>query len=84
MNVHARWGDPAEDARVHRLGARALRRARRRTRPAASTSTSCPRTRRERVRGGATAPNYERLATLKAKYDPNNLFRVNQNIQPAA
>jgi hypothetical protein len=27
--------------------------------------------------------NYDRLATVKAKYDRNNLLRVNQNIRPA-
>jgi FAD/FMN-containing dehydrogenase len=27
--------------------------------------------------------NYDKLAQIKAKYDPNNLFRVNQNIKPA-
>jgi FAD/FMN-containing dehydrogenase len=27
--------------------------------------------------------NYERLVAIKDKYDPNNLFRVNQNIKPS-
>jgi hypothetical protein len=26
--------------------------------------------------------NYDRLTKLKKKYDPNNFFRVNQNILP--
>ena len=35
----------------------------------------------ERVKA-AYRDNYQRLASIKAKYDPTNLFHVNQNIKP--
>jgi FAD/FMN-containing dehydrogenase len=37
----------------------------------------------ERVRA-SYRDNYDRLARIKATYDPGNLFRVNQNVQPKA
>jgi hypothetical protein len=37
----------------------------------------------ERVRASYRG-NYERLARVKALYDPENVFRVNQNIPPGS
>jgi FAD/FMN-containing dehydrogenase len=36
-----------------------------------------------RVREAYPGPTWDRLATIKARYDPTNLFRLNQNIPPA-
>ena len=37
-----------------------------------------------RVRAAYPGATWERLAAIKAQYDPTNLFRLNQNIPPAA
>lgn len=38
----------------------------------------------ERIRAAYPGSTYDRLAAIKARYDPSNLFRLNQNIAPAA
>jgi hypothetical protein len=38
----------------------------------------------DRVRQAYGAEKYDRLKALKRKYDPDNLFRLNQNIDPSA
>jgi len=81
MNVHTRWSSPSEDTPC--IGwARALFDA---TAPFATGGVYVnfmPDDEAQRVRSGAYGPNYDRLAKIKAKYDPKNLFRMNQNVAP--
>ena len=36
-----------------------------------------------RVREAYPGPTWDRLAAIKARYDPGNLFHLNQNVPPA-
>jgi FAD/FMN-containing dehydrogenase len=38
----------------------------------------------DRVRASYPAATYERLVAVKDRYDPTNMFRLNQNIRPSA
>lgn len=38
----------------------------------------------ERVRAAYPGSTWDRLAAIKARYDPDNVFRLNQNVPPAA
>ena len=39
---------------------------------------------KDRIRDAYPGATWDRLTAIKAKYDPTNLFRLNQNIPPAA
>ena len=82
MNVHGRWQDLAKDQEC--IGwARELFQA---TAPFATGSVYVnflTQDEENRIKA-AYGRNYERLARIKAKYDPTNLFRANMNIRPLA
>jgi FAD/FMN-containing dehydrogenase len=82
INLHTRWRDPAEDATCV-AWARSLFDA---CTPFASGGTYVnfiPEDDKDGVKR-AYLGNAARLAAVKAKYDPHNLFRINQNIRPMA
>jgi FAD/FMN-containing dehydrogenase len=82
INVHTRWDDPAEDD----LCVSWARDFFDRSAPFATGGVYVnfmPGDEHERV-AAAYGSNYARLVELKNKYDPENFFRLNQNIQPSA
>ena len=80
MNAHTRWREKAQDSDCI-AWARQLFKA---TAPFASGSVYVnfmPEDEDDRV-ANAYGTNYHRLAEIKRRYDPDNLFRMNQNIRP--
>ena len=81
MNLHTRWEDPTQDDEC------------------VAWARECYNAMTPRVTGGtyvnfipkedgaeraAYQENYDRLAAIKSKYDPENLFSMNQNVEPSA
>jgi FAD/FMN-containing dehydrogenase len=82
LNVHTRWREPGQDAECVQWARDFFNK----TAPHATGGVYVnfmPEDETDRTQG-AYGANYGRLAAIKAKYDPGNLFRMNQNIEPAA
>jgi FAD/FMN-containing dehydrogenase len=81
VNTVARWTDPSTDD-VQMAWARDLYAA---LEPycASGTYVNFLSAGDDRVREAYGPEKYERLARLKENWDPTNLFRLNQNVQPA-
>jgi FAD/FMN-containing dehydrogenase len=82
MNVHGRWSDPRDDERVRSWARQVFRNAA----PHATGSgyvNFLTEDEAERVAASYGA-NYPRLQIAKRRFDPDNLFRMNLNIAPAA
>jgi hypothetical protein len=83
MNVHGRWEDASDDDRC-------IAWCREMFDAAAPFATGgvyvnfMTEEESSRVAGGAYAGIYDRLGRLKGRYDPDNVFRMNQNIAPIA
>ena len=81
MNVHARWAAPDEDEACIAWARRVFNGTARYAGTGAYVNFMTAEE-QERVRA-AYGSNYDRLAGIKARYDPSNFFRGNQNIAPA-
>jgi hypothetical protein len=81
MNVHTRWREASQDAACIKW-ARDLFDATAKHASGSVYINFMPDDEGGRV-AEAYGANHARLAQVKGKYDPGNLFRLNQNILPA-
>ncbi len=87
ISIDANWTDPSDDGKRHIAWARdCWDRLQPHSTGAQYLSFSGfeESTNAENVVKSAYGTNYDRLAQIKAKYDPDNIFRMNQNIKPQA
>jgi FAD binding domain-containing protein/berberine-like enzyme len=78
--IVSQWLDPAE-SEVHVRWARDFWKALQPFAAGAAYVNDLSHDDQDRIRSGYGA-SYERLAALKKKYDPDNFFRLNNNIKP--
>ena len=81
MNVHARWREPDMDGAC-RDWARGLYEAAKPLAAGTAYVNFMPEDEADRVEL-AYGGNYRRLLEIKQRYDPLNLFRMNQNLRPS-
>ena len=82
VNVAAFYDGPEEAPVARGLGRRVSRRRSARTDAGAYVNFLGDEG-EARVRAAYPGATWDRLAPIKRRYDPDNLFRLNQNIPPA-
>jgi FAD/FMN-containing dehydrogenase len=84
VSVVGRWTDPASDDVNIRWARDVWGAAQPFVSSAVYTNHMTADETPDRIRAAYGLEKYQKLATLKARYDPGNLFRMNHNIAPAS
>jgi len=82
LEILAKWDDPAIDASPHIAWADAFFEAMRPFSTGGAYVNFLGNEGPERIRAAYTADGFARLHDVKRRYDPDNVFHVNQNIAP--
>lgn len=83
LNINTRWTDPTE-AELHRAHTMAIWESVQPYADGGSYVNFMGEEGADRVRAAYGEAKYKRLQTVKDTYDPDNVFRINQNIRPSA